>query len=196
MNPIILDISWRRGYVELDECVWSDGRRANRRTRENDRLRSEYERLKRDGDQQRSQLEREIERLRQESERLKRELDLARRAARRQAAPFSKGAPKCHPKRPGGKAHRPIPLNVDEEIVVPAPELSPCCNSEIENLHVEDQYQTEIVRKTHVTRFRIHVGCCVKCGPVSRQEFPVRPPTRLERLHRRWGRKPCLLRQC
>jgi transposase len=139
---------------------------------ENDRLRREYERLKRDNDERRSQLEREIERLRQERDRLKHELDLALRAAKRQAAPFSKGAPKSHPKRPGRKAgeqygrkaHRAIPLRVDEEIAVLVPELSPCCNSEIENLHVEDQYQTEIVRKTQVTRFRIHVGCCAKCG--------------------------------
>jgi len=110
--------------------------------------------------------------LRQERDRLKYQLDLARRAAKRQAAPFSKGEPNVNPKRPGRKpgvkygrkGHRPIPLTVDEEIQVPLPDSSPCCGGDIENRHVEDQYQTEIVRKTKVTRFRVHVGNCVKCG--------------------------------
>ncbi len=110
--------------------------------------------------------------MREERDRLKHELDLARRAAKRQAAPFSKGEPKTNPKRPGRKpgvkygrkGHRPIPMTVDEEIVVPLPDRSPCCGDEIENLHVEDQYQTEIVRKAKVTRFRVHIGNCAKCG--------------------------------
>ena len=57
--------------------------------RENERLRRELERAARE----RTRLERERDRLRRENERLKHELDLARRAAKRQAAPFSKGAP-------------------------------------------------------------------------------------------------------
>ena len=112
------------------------------------------------------------ERFRQERDQFKQELDLARRAAKRQAAPFSKGEPKVNPKRPGRKpgtkygckAHRAIPTTVDEEIQVPLPERCPCCHGEIGNQHVEDQYQTEIVRKTRVTRFRVHVGNCVDCG--------------------------------
>jgi transposase len=97
---------------------------------------------------------------------------LARRASKRQAAPFSKGEPQADPKRPGRKsgkaygmkAHRPVPETVDEEIEVPGPPTSPCCGSRIDNVHIEDQYQTEIVRQTHVTRFRIHVGNCSQCG--------------------------------
>ena len=61
-------------------------------------------------------LQHERERLRQDRDRLTRELATARRARKRQAAPFSKGPPKRHPKRPGRKrgraygpkAHRPI----------------------------------------------------------------------------------------
>jgi transposase len=135
---------------------------------ENARLRRENERLK----QEQARLERVKERFRQERDRFKHELDLARRAAKRQAAPFSKGEPKANPKRPGRKpgkkygrkVHRAIPTRVDEEIQVPLPEKCPCCHGEIGNQHVEDQYQTEIVRKTRVTRFRVHVGSCVDCG--------------------------------
>jgi len=142
---------------------------------ENAILRREIERLKRDqtrAQHDRDRLEREIERLRQEHDRMKNELDLARRAAKRQAAPFSKGAPKANPKRPGRKpgnnygpkGHRPIPAKIDEEIQVPLPETSPCCGDEIGNLRVEDQYQTEIVRKTRTTCFHVQVGNCKNCG--------------------------------
>lgn len=146
---------------------------------ENEELRREIERLRQDkadieqrSEKEKKRLEQETERLRQERDQLKQELELARRASKRQAAPFSKGEPKANPKRPGRKkggaygtkAHRPVPDKVDEEIEVPGPSASPCCNSRIENLHIEDQYQTEIVRQTHVTRFRIHVGNCSNCG--------------------------------
>ena len=97
---------------------------------------------------------------------------MARRAGKRQAAPFSKGEPKANPQRPGRKpgekygrkARRAIPTTVDEEIQVPLPGSCPCCGGAIANRHVEDQYQTEIVRETRVTRFRIHVGNCADCG--------------------------------
>jgi len=140
--------------------------------REQERLKRQYDWLNQQREEERARFEREVERLRQERDRLKRELDLARRAAKRQAAPFSKGEPKSDPKRPGRKpgvqygrkGHRAVPLSVDEEILVPLPDRSPCCGGEIENLHVEDQYQTEIVRKTRVTCFHVHVGNCAKCG--------------------------------
>lgn len=150
--------------------------------REQERLKHEYEnltqdriRIERENEQlrhERELLEHQRERLEKERDRLKHELELARRAAKRQAAPFSKGEPKTDPKRPGRKpgvkygrkGHRAIPLTVDEEIIVPLPNHSPCCGDEIENLRVEDQYQTEIVRKTKVTRFHVQVGNCAKCG--------------------------------
>ena len=138
-------------------------------------LRRENERLQRDNqriEKENQRIEKEKNRLREERDRLKQELDLARRASKRQAAPFSKGEPKADPKRAGRKkgkaygkkAHRPVPETVDEEVEVAGPPTSPCCDSTIDNVHIEDQYQTEIVRKTHVTRFRIHVGNCHKCG--------------------------------
>lgn len=145
----------------------------NRRLQqENERLREsvamEQERLQ----HERERLERERERLQQEIERLKQELELARRASKRQAAPFSRGEPKAEPKRPGRKAgadhgrhgHRPVPSRVDETIIVPLPKSCPDCGGRCTQEEWADQYQTEIVRQTRVTRFRVAVGCCQDCG--------------------------------
>src|SRR5437870_13450821 len=84
---------------------------------ENEKLRRENEKLR----HEKELVEKEKEKLRQERDRLKDELDLARRAAKRQAAPFSKGEPKTDPRRPGRKpgvrygrkGHRPIPPIVE-----------------------------------------------------------------------------------
>ncbi len=81
----------------------------------------------------------ENERLLAENSRLRQQLEAARRAGKRQAAPFSKGEPKKDPARPGRKpgegygtrAHRPVPDHVDEEIRVPLPECCPCCSGEL-----------------------------------------------------------------
>ena len=65
-----------------------------------DRLRRDLERTKRE----RARLEHERDRLRRENDRLKHELDLARRAGKRQAAPFSKGPPTAAPRAAGADA--------------------------------------------------------------------------------------------
>src|SRR4051794_15999885 len=77
-------------------------------------------------------LEAKLTRLQAETERLKGELEEARRAGKRQAAPFSKGPPRPHPRRPGRKpghppSHRPAPPpeQVDRTIEVPVPETCP-----------------------------------------------------------------------
>jgi hypothetical protein len=80
-------------------------------------------------------LESENARLREEIERLQKELEAAQRTVRRQAAPFSRGQRKSHPKSPGRKpgarygAHsrRPVPERVDEEIPAPVPAQCPTC---------------------------------------------------------------------
>jgi len=133
-----------------------------------EKLRQEIEELRRE----REQLEKEKDRLRQERDHFKEELELARRAGKRQAAPFSKGEPKSDPKKPGRKpgedygrkAHRAVPVHADEEIQVFLPGSCPNCGGEIEERRVENQYQQEIVRKTRVTCFKVHVGHCVNCG--------------------------------
>ena len=108
-----------------------------------------YEELR---DQNRRQA-RLIEGLRAEVERLKAELEQARRAGKRQAAPFSKGPPKADPKRPGRKpghppSHRPAPPpeQVDRTIEVPLPTNCPECHAPLDDapVTVHDQYQIDL----------------------------------------------------
>jgi transposase len=124
-------------------------------------------------DQEIARLRRELERLQRENARLKRELDLARRVAKRQAAPFSKGAPTPTPRRAGRRAgrghgrhaHRPVPAAVDETVAVPLPRACPDCGGRIAPTRVAVQYQEDlpVVRPT-VRRFTVHVGACAQCG--------------------------------
>jgi transposase len=115
----------------------------------------------------------EISRLRQRITALEQALAASQRAGKRQAAPFSKGAPVREPRQPGRKSgaehgrhgHRQVPDHVDEVIAVELPEVSPCCG----NLVVEDgmasQYQEELpVPRPVVTRFDIAIGHCQGCG--------------------------------
>lgn len=128
-----------------------------------------------------TRLERENEQLRQEIKRLQQLLAEALRAAKRQAAPFSKGPPKANPKKPGRKkgscygrkAHRAVPLTVDETLEAPLPLLSPCCGAAVRETDVVDQYQTEIPapRVVHI-RFRVHCGCCRRCGEPVQGRHP------------------------
>jgi transposase len=115
----------------------------------------------------------ENERLRAEVVHLRARLEVARRAWKRQAAPFSKGDPKPDPKRSGRRsgadygtrARRPIPERVDEEVEVPLPEGCPCCGGELELERVAEQYQEDIVAvRAHVRRYRVAVGRCRGCG--------------------------------
>jgi transposase len=116
-----------------------------------------------------------------ENARLRGELESARRAGKRQAAPFSKGEPKKDPAKPGRKsgeqygtrAHRPVPDHVDVEIRVPLPDACPCCSGELEFEDEVDQYQEEIrwVRG-HVRRFRISRGRCRRCGKRAQGRHP------------------------
>src|SRR2546426_7388717 len=115
----------------------------------------------------REELEREIERLQQENarlkqkiERLEKQLEEALRAAKRQAAPHSRGEPQPNPKPPGRKpgaeygrhACRPVPRRVDEQIAVPVPEQCQHCGGTVAFQRTEAQYQEEIVRRTLVRR--------------------------------------------
>ena len=125
------------------------------------------------GDRGEGGLRAENERLRAEVGCLRAQLEQARRAAKRQAAPFSRGEPKRDPKRPGRRpgedygprARREVPDRVDEEIEVPLPEGCPCCGGELELERVAEQYQEDIVPvRAHVRRYLIAVGRCRRCG--------------------------------
>jgi transposase len=114
-----------------------------------------------------------IEELRAEVDRLKAELEQARRAGKRQAAPFSKGPPKPHPKRPGRPPghppnHRtaPSPEQVDRTVEVSLPATCPECHAPLDDapVTVHDQYQIDLPEpKPVITRFRIPVVRCPAC---------------------------------
>src|SRR5512135_2543072 len=114
-----------------------------------------------------------IEALRAEVERLKAELEQSQRAGKRQAAPFSKGAPKAQPKRPGRKpghppSHRPPPTpeQVDRTVEVPLPAECPECHAPLDDVPVtvHDQYQIDLPEPQPViTRFRVPVARCPAC---------------------------------
>jgi transposase len=135
---------------------------------ENARLRRELEREK----AERVRIERERARLERENTRLKDELEAARRAGARQAAPFSKGAPKRRPRRPGrkpGRAYgrrgqRPVPTVVHETHDVPIPTTCPGCGGAVQETHVAAQYQEDLPPVTPIVRrFDVHVGQCHAC---------------------------------
>src|SRR5581483_252203 len=100
-------------------------------SRENQRLRTENKQLRAANEALRyrnAQLGAKVDQLQSIIEDL-------RRQGKRQAAPFSKGAPKSKPRKPGRKSglaygkkgHRLPPTTIDETVDVPLPERSPCC---------------------------------------------------------------------
>ncbi len=133
-----------------------------------DEQRREIDRLRED--LRRSEAERQ--RLRRENEKLKEDLEAARRAASRQAAPFSRGTRVAQPRRPGRKpgaaygraAHRRAPARVDETYDAPLPAQCPGCGGPVRDDRVATQYQEELpVQRPIVRRFRVHVGHCRAC---------------------------------
>jgi len=127
------------------------------------------------------QRDRRIDKLEQENERLRREIEKWQQAAKRQAAPFSKGEPKRNPKRRGRKAgkrygrraSRPVPKRIDRIIEVPAPLFCPGCHKQAKLDHRESQWQTDIaLHEPLTTEFCIDVARCVKCGRTVRGQHP------------------------
>lgn len=108
-------------------------------------------------------------------EKLTAALDEARRAGKRQAAPFRQDPPKAEPKRPGRKpgdqygqqSRRVVPAEdeIDETYHVPLPPVCPQCGSRhLTETHVATQYQIELPARPVQRRFDVHIGCCGKCG--------------------------------
>jgi transposase len=118
-------------------------------------------------------LERRLQVLQTEVERLLAQLEEARRAGKRQAAPFAKGHPISQPKKPGRKpgkdygtkAHRqpPSPEQIDEVHEAALPEVCPDCGGPLDETHIAQQFQVEIPRKPIHRQFNIHVGQCRQC---------------------------------
>lgn len=152
---------------------------------DNARLKREREQSRRDRDQltrDQARLERERDRLRREIERLTQALVAARRAGKRQAAPFSKGASGTAQGRPGRRrgrrhgrhGHRRPPTRIDETIDVPLPPACPDCGGELRQTRIATQTQEDLpVVRPHVRRFTVHVGCCRQCGRRVQDRHPL-----------------------
>lgn len=102
---------------------------------------------------------------------LERKLDEAQRRGKRQATPFSKGAPKAAPKPPGQKTghlavQRAKPTRIDRRLDAPLPEHCPKCGGVVVEDTVHAQYQEDLPRPipTLVTQFNVHVGHCATCA--------------------------------
>lgn len=125
--------------------------------------------------------EREVERLKARNAVLRAELESARRAGKRQSAPFSKGPPKAKPRRPGRKpgadygtpARRLAPERFDEICDAPLPDQCPDCAGELVEDGVLEQSQTEIPEPRPIhRRIDIHLGHCTGCGRKVRGRHP------------------------
>lgn len=159
-------MSTKNGPTSDDrEQLRDDLERARKR---GERLERELERVRRERDR----LRRKDEKQRQEIERLKKELAAARREAKRQAAPFSRGTVKQKPRRPGRKpgrrygrqANRPVPSRVDETHEAPLPKRCPDCGNAVEEERVASQYQEDLPPVRPLVRcFRVHIGRCTGC---------------------------------
>ncbi len=125
------------------------------------------------------QLWEEAVRLTGENERLKArvaklggELEEARRAGKRQSAPFSRGDPSESPRRSGRRSgaehgrhgHRQPPEQVDEQLDAPLADRCEC-GGEIFEERIEFQYQDELPAPRAICRrIAVHVGKCRCCG--------------------------------
>src|SRR5437870_10470980 len=103
-----------------------------------------------------ARLDADVARLRAENTQLQAELDAARRAGKRQAAPFRKGPPKPDPKTPGRKSgerhgkhgHRPPPDGpFDQMLEAPLPPACPYCFGNLAETHTDQQTQTDLPRR-------------------------------------------------
>lgn len=96
-----------------------------------------------------------------------------RRAAKRQAAPFSKNTRTPNPKRPGRKpgaaygprARRPVPQRVDRVVAVGLPAVCPRCGEELALERVACQYQEDLPppQASVITRYEVQIGRCRGC---------------------------------
>lgn len=122
----------------------------------------------------RDRLAAQVDTLKTEKAALQAKLEEARRAAKRQAAPFSKGRrkPEGERKRPGRRSgaehgrhgHRRRSPDPDEQLVAPLPDTCPHCGgAEIELKDWAEQFQDELVTAVVRRRFLVAKGRCGSC---------------------------------
>lgn len=131
----------------------------------------------------RDRLAAEVDKLGTDKAALQARLEEARRAAKRQAAPFSKGrrTPNAERKRAGRKAgaehgrhgHRARPETWDEDIEAPLPEACPHCGcAELDVKDWSEQFQDELVTAVVRRRFLVAKGRCPSCERSVRGRHP------------------------
>lgn len=135
------------------------------------------------------ELEGRVRALQEQVQALTAALEEARRAGKRQAAPFRKPKRGEKPKKPGRKpgepygehARRVAPEDTppDEEHDAPLPPECPKCGSRRveEDEPAAEQFQTEIVCRTVRRRFAIHRGHCRDCGAAVSGRHPLQTST-------------------
>jgi hypothetical protein len=136
--------------------------------RERDELRRRLTAAEADRDRWR----RRVDKLEEQLDALKLELEEARRAAKRQAAPFGRRKRKKDPKPPGRPAGhpaatRPAPAKVDEEVYVPLT-CCPRCHGAVQNVRdLAPQVVIDVEPPpdvgVRVRRFHNQSGYCVRC---------------------------------
>lgn len=120
---------------------------------------------------------------------LERIIEELQRRGKRQAAPFSKGAPSLNPKPPGRKpgggygrqALPRVPKRVDETISVPCPLWCRNCEGRV-RLHGKGcQYLLDLPEiRPRVTEFVVEYGYCVECGRRAQGRHPRQVSDALE----------------
>jgi transposase len=157
----------RLAWLEDENAALRD--QEQRLETERQRLEAERERLRGENDRLRG----ECERFREANERLRGEIEALRRAAKRQAAPFSKGDPAPNPKRAGrrpgaaygARGHRRPPARVDRVVRVELPGCCPGCGGALVVERVAVQQVEELPAPAPLTtRFEVQIGRCVACG--------------------------------
>lgn len=124
----------------------------------------------------------EVDRLKTENASLRAKLEEARRASKRQAAPFSKDrrTPQGQRRRPGRKPgadhgrheHRRPPERPDEDIEVALPDACPHCGSDLMLDRWSTQHQDELVTAIVRRRYRVALGHCPDCDRPVRGRHP------------------------
>jgi len=148
--------------------------------RENRWLRAENRRLRAENRALRAENERLVRRVTALEARvteLTQLLEEARRAGKRQAAPFSRGEPTEDPKPPGRPpghpgSYRMAPLPVDETIHVPLP-CCPHCGGPVEERREHEQFVTDLPPvRPQVRRYVTESGYCPHCRRRVRSRHP------------------------
>lgn len=112
---------------------------------------------------------------------LRAEIERLKRSQHRQAAPFSKGQPKAHPKRPGRKpgqgvfARRSPPLQpATETVAAQAPPCCPACGGDLEKVGEERATTTDLPPRPQpaVTAYQVPLCRCRQCGKWVRGRAP------------------------